>query len=495
MFLNEFNQNPTTKVEKINQVLQEQFGISIKTNFPSKKKLEKILENANLALIKLRGSHKKFQLEPDYAKFLGIKDVVETMLEEGMYAKSPAHEAMCEMIKETVRSLMDSGYTMDEAVGECMNRYRMDNRFAYDDEYVMPIVITAAKGYMDECGMGEALAGGNMGATVGNTITGMPAHNSLSSKNVAEQVLRALAKEASVELTNTTSYEAIEEKLNAFAKVSGKSRDAVVEFLNSLDEAALVAGIQMFGRKIAEANAFVDARRKAIAAGEKEFEVDGKTYKVTGDTKQEKMNEAENKERPYVCVHAKKGKHECTASSSYEAAKKAAAKWGLKSTAGIDAHLADVKHTPTESMFDDIINDLLNEEVDVEQAEVVMAVRALADDVQDQIERIGRMMNEDVPAIADKMRGEMGAQAAQSFTDSVNGLLATHLEATKGVKAGLDSAVGSMTGEEMVGGLGDTGELGGGLEEPEMPEEEPAMDVNEPAAAGPEDEPLGRAEV
>jgi hypothetical protein len=52
-----------------------------------------------------------------------------------------------------------------------------------------------------------------------------------------------------------------------------------------------------------------------------------------------------------------------------------------------------------------------------------------------------------------------------------------------------------MTGEEMVGGLGDTGELSGGLDEPEMPEEEPSMDVNEPAAAGPEDEPLGRAEV
>ena len=54
------------------------------------------------------------------------------------------------------------------------------------------------------------------------------------------------------------------------------------------------------------------------------------------------MNEGE--ERPYVCVHAKKGKHECRAESSYEAAKKAAAHWGMKSTAGIDAYLADVKH-------------------------------------------------------------------------------------------------------------------------------------------------------
>lgn len=427
MFLNEFNQTPTTKVAKINKVLLEQFGITVKTNFPSKQKLEKVLENANMALVKLRGTNKKFQLEPDYAKFLGIKDVVETMLEEGMYAKSPVHEAMCEMIRETVRSLMDSGYTMDEASSECMNRYRMDNRFAYDDEYVLPIVITAAKDYMEE----------NSGMAY-EAVDEMV--NETPNTDLSEVLLRELAKECGVELTDTTSYEAIEERLNSFAKVSGKSRDAVVGFLNGLDEAALLAGIQMFGRKIGEANAFVDARRKAVAAGEKTFTVGGKEFKVTGDT-------------------------------------------------------SDEKKATKESMFDDILNSMINEEVDVEQAEVVMAVRALADDVQDQIERIGRMMNEDVPAIADKMRGEMGAQAAQSFVDSVNGLLSTHLEATKGVKAGLDSAVGSMTGEEMVGGLGDTGELGGGLAEPDMPEEEPTMDINEPAAAGPEDEPLGRATV
>jgi hypothetical protein len=51
----------------------------------------------------------------------------------------------------------------------------------------------------------------------------------------------------------------------------------------------------------------------------------------------------ESEERPYVCVHAKKGKCEVEASSSYQAAQKAAQKWGLKGTAGIDAHLADVK--------------------------------------------------------------------------------------------------------------------------------------------------------
>ena len=48
--------------------------------------------------------------------------------------------------------------------------------------------------------------------------------------------------------------------------------------------------------------------------------------------------------RPYVCVHVRKGKCEVTANSSYEAVKKAAQKWGLKNTAGIDAYLADITH-------------------------------------------------------------------------------------------------------------------------------------------------------
>jgi len=49
----------------------------------------------------------------------------------------------------------------------------------------------------------------------------------------------------------------------------------------------------------------------------------------------------EEEGRPYVCVHAKKGKCNVTANSSYEAAQKAATKWGLKGTAGIDAYVAD----------------------------------------------------------------------------------------------------------------------------------------------------------
>lgn len=76
----------------------------------------------------------------------------------------------------------------------------------------------------------------------------------------------------------------------------------------------------------------------------------------------ENIHEAE--ERPYVCVHAKKGKYSCKASSSYGAAKKAAEHWGLKSTAGIDAHLADEEKTATESMLRSVVKELTEAEFD-----------------------------------------------------------------------------------------------------------------------------------
>ena len=423
MFLKEFNQSASDKIKRTNKFLKEEFNLSI-TAFPTHRKLLKIKESAESAIIKLKSASKPFHMNPEYAKFLGIKDVVETMINEGYYAESPKYKEMKEMITASVQELMDSGYTMDEACNECMNRFRMDNRFAYDDEHVLPIVIKASKDYMEACS-------GMVNASI--------EEDSVSPQtDLNEFLLRELAKECGVEINGVESYDAIEEKLNMFAEVTGKSRDSIVGFLNGLEEDAVGNGIKMFGAKVAEANAFVKARKDAIAKGEKKFTVGGKEFDVTGDTNDE---------------------------------------------------------VEESSMFDDIIGEMINEEVDVEQAEVVMAVRAVADDVQDQIEEIGRMMNETVPAIADQMRGEMGAEAAASFNDSMQQVLATYIESAKAAKAGIDQAVALTSGGEQVGGLGDTGELGMAEPTAELGAEEPAVDVNEPAAAGPEEEPLGRAEV
>ncbi len=302
----------------------------------------------------------------------------------------------------------------------------------------MPIVITAAKGYMDECGTMKYEA-------VEEVQENVPAKTDLD-----EKLLKALAEEIGIKLEGMTSYDAIEVKLNEFAKVAGKSRNAVVGFLQGLDEASLTSGIQYFGRKIAEQNAFNTARDQAIAAKKSSFTFNDKEYDLK--------------------------------SVGEDDIRRAMSRFGSK------------KDKKNESLLSDIVDDILNEEVDVEQAEVVMAVRAMADDIQDQVERIGRMINEELPAIADQMRSEMGASTAQAFSDTVSGILTAQLENAKATKAGLDNAVAQLTGGEVAGSVGDTGGLAEPEEEP-VGTEEPAVDVNEPAAAGPEEEPLGRAAI
>lgn len=407
-----FNQTPLDRIKKMNDYLKENHGVKV-TGFHTKNKLEAVREKAEMHVVRLRNTNKKFNIDPEYAKYLGVRDVIDTMLEEGVYADSPALEGMRQELNAEVQNLMDGGYTVDEACAETMNRYRQDPRYAYDDEFVLPIVIKAAKAYESSCN-----------------------RESIES-DINEPVLRELAKEVGIDLDTVENYDAIEEKLGTFADVSGKSRDAVVGFLNGLELDSITPGIQMFGAKIGEQNKFTGARQDAIEKGEKEFEVDGKTYKVSGDTKdEEKQAKKESK------------------------------------------------------MFDDIVDEMIAEEVEVEQAEVVMAIRALADDVQNHIERIGRMVNEDIPAIADQMVAEFGVDQAGQIKDQMEQALQALLDANKVGKDGVDAVVGQLTG------MGSLADAGAPMDAPvDAPVDAEAPVDNVPAAAGPEAEPLGRAEV
>jgi len=154
-----------------------------------------------------------------------------------------------------------------------------------------------------------------------------------------------------------------------------------------------------------------------------------------------------------------------------------------------------------ESFLDTLVSEMVSEETiteeisgtSVEEAEVVMAARALSNDIQDHIERIGRMANEDIPSIADSMAHEFGAQKAADFKNQMEGLLSSLLDANKSSKEGVDALIGTMTGEESAAPMPSEDPLGGDMMEPAM--DEPVDDfAGADAEAGPEEEPLGRAE-
>lgn len=415
MFLNEFKTSTSKKIDSLNKLLSEQYSISV--GIVTKTQLEKLHETANNALLQIRGSNKKFQLNPDYAKFLGLRDLTETMLNESMYAEGPAYESMCNEVRSRIQEYMDEGCDMTEACGMCMRDCRKDNRFNWPDTVLLPIVTKAAEDYMEACSEGVigTLAGGAAGSALGGTAGA--ALGGAVGGPVGATVGRAAGSAIGGYMGGTVGD-----------RITGESVEEQIQL--ALDEGD-VDGARALMAQLKEKKAKPDY-----------IDIDG-----DGDKK--------------------------------EPMKKAA---------------KDAKKKKNESMFDDLIAEILNEEVDVEQAEVVMAVRALADDVQDQIERLGRMVNEDVPAIADQMRAEMGAQTAQTFVDQMNATLVGHLETTRGVKASMDQQIAGLTGEaqtDLTGGLGgDMAEPGLGGE-PEMDTDlEPEMDD----VVSPE-EPLGRAEI
>lgn len=211
--------------------------------------------------------------------------------------------------------------------------------------------------------------------------------------------------------------------------------------------------------------------------------------------------------RPYVVVHPRKGKIEVTGSSSYDAAKKAAAKWGLKNTAGVDAYLADVKHTAVdESQLVHNLYQLLRED-EVQQAQVVLAAQDMVDKVQKMIEDVTAMQFKDLPALVDQVKSQVGVDQSTQFSQSATAALSGLVQNLQESKQQLEGAVGIITGqpqpqvpgapdeagdeanadlgldaEELGGNMGgDEAMSGAGPEE----EEEPAM-----PGAGPE---LGRA--
>ena len=492
---------------------------------------------------------------------------------------------MKQYLTAEVRRLMDSGCTNEEACAQCMNDYRKNPKYCYDDKHILPIVIKASQDYMDE-GIAGALAGGLVGGLAGGLVPNADGVSALGSavvdagigkgilakgakglmgaeklakvgtatgalggaalggalddsvqyseNSLNELAIRGLAEEMGINIEDVESYNHITDKVNLFAGISGKSPETIVQFLNGLDEETLPKGIKYFGAQVAEANAFVKARRDAIKAGKKEFEVDGKVYKVTGDTSQEleeAINELEkiSEYGPRPNADAKVGKalkdigrkvskgldkvvpkdaellQKGAKAISNNPALAGAGTLGLGALAAYGGYKGLKKlmgkDKKKESMFDEgyldnILDDMLAEEIEsVEEAEVVMAVRALADDIQDHVERLGRMANEDLPAIADQMVNEYGAQQAEQFRVNVEQILDQALESSKSAKEGLSGIVNGMTGQDVnVSNIGDM--------EPESPVddnmddlEDIAVSDNEPALSGPEEEPLGRAPV
>jgi hypothetical protein len=140
----------------------------------------------------------------------------------------------------------------------------------------------------------------------------------------------------------------------------------------------------------------------------------------------------------------------------------------------------------------------LSESVDlmessVGEAEVVLAAKDMVDRVQDMVETLGKMVNEELPALSETIRDTMSPEQAESFVTSATDAINAALENIRETKNSLDSATRALAGEEPLepeptdDGVETAPELG---TDETGSEEVPAE--TEPAEM-PKPEPMGRA--
>ena len=139
------------------------------------------------------------------------------------------------------------------------------------------------------------------------------------------------------------------------------------------------------------------------------------------------------------------------------------------------------------------------------QAEAILAAKDVVDTVQDMIEKVGKMQNEQLPALIDSVRDQIGSAQADAFKNTVGLALTTLSQQLGQGREALDGGARALTGEQgdamampdpMAGGMGgEEPDLDPSLDDGSMddlgaeapPDEFGASDA---AAGGPEE--LGR---
>ena len=83
-------------------------------------------------------------------------------------------------------------------------------------------------------------------------------------------------------------------------------------------------------------------------------------------------------------------------------------------------------------------------ETEVSQAEVMMAAKKFADELQEMVEKIGRLQNEDLPPVTDQMRETYGHGSASAFQTQIYSALQSVMDSLYTAKNQVDDAVGNM---------------------------------------------------
>lgn len=112
-------------------------------------------------------------------------------------------------------------------------------------------------------------------------------------------------------------------------------------------------------------------------------------------------------------------------------------------------------------------------EGEIGKSEAILAAKDMVDSIQDMVERVSKMQVEQLPALIDTIRDQIGMQEADSFKQSMSGLLTNISQALGEARETADTSARALAGEEgasmVPGGMGAEPMAGAGPDLGAMP--------------------------
>jgi len=117
-------------------------------------------------------------------------------------------------------------------------------------------------------------------------------------------------------------------------------------------------------------------------------------------------------------------------------------------------------------------------ESEMGKSEAILAAKDMVDSIQDMVEKVSKMQVEQLPALIDTIRDQIGMAEADAFKNAMGQLLTNISQELGQARETADTSARQLAGEDMAGGgLGGMGMPGG------APGDMGAMDAMSPTAA------------
>jgi DNA replication initiation complex subunit (GINS family) len=101
----------------------------------------------------------------------------------------------------------------------------------------------------------------------------------------------------------------------------------------------------------------------------------------------------------------------------------------------------------------DILKSVLSGSVQLNEGEVdaasaIVAARGMVDEIQKMVEKIGAMINEELPSLMDTIRDRVGQEQASAFNQAATSSLTPLMDAVKAAREQMDAAARTVAGEQ-----------------------------------------------